>query len=169
MRVVDAIAIIVLLTVIVLLALIVARQRHMLRSAGAIPLAVRRGNRWLYGVARYEGEEFRWYRAVGLGPRPTRVLHRDRLKVVRHRDPTATELRSLPRSAVIVECRHLGDDITLALADGAYTGFVSWLESSAPQVRCSRVVSGRGLPGPQPDILSMTTDASAGVWSSLVS
>jgi hypothetical protein len=132
-RIVDAIAIIALVVVIVVLALIIARQRHMLRSAGAIPLAVRRGNRWLYGVARYDGEEFRWYRAIDLGPRPTRVLHRGRLTVLSRRDPTPNELRSLPPSAIIVECRDDHGDITLALADGAFTGFVSWLESSAPR------------------------------------
>ena len=132
MRVVDGIAIVTLVVLVVLLALIVARQRHMLRSAGAIPLAVRRGSRWLYGVARYDGEEFRWYRAIGLGPRPTRVLHRGGLQVLSQRAPTAVELRSLPATAVIVECRDETGDITLALADGAINGFVSWLESSAP-------------------------------------
>jgi hypothetical protein len=132
-RIVDGIAIIALVVAIVALALIVARQRHMLKSAGAIPLAVRRGNRWLYGVARYEGEEFRWYRAIGLGPRPTKVLYRGELKVLSRREPTESELRSLPASAVIVECRDRSGDITLALADGAINGFVSWLESSAPR------------------------------------
>jgi hypothetical protein len=131
-RVVDGIAIVALVVIIVVLALIIARQRHMLRSAGAIPLAVRRGSRWLYGVARYDGEEFRWYRAIDLGPRPTRTLHRGQLKVLSRRQPTSNELRSLPSTAVIVECRDQNGDITLALADGAFTGFVSWLESSAP-------------------------------------
>ena len=133
MRIVDGIAIVALIAVIVVLTLIIARQRHMLRSAGAIPLAVRRGSRWLYGVARYDGEEFRWYRAVDLGPRPTRVLRRGQLQVLSRREPTSTELRSLPPTAVIVECRDPHGDITLALADGAFTGFVSWLESSAPR------------------------------------
>ena len=133
MRIVDAVAIVALIAIIVVLALIIARQRHMLRSAGAIPLAVRRGHRWLYGVARYDGEELRWYRAIDLGPRPTRVLRRGQLQVISRRAPTAAELRSLPTSAVIVECRDPHGDITLALADGAFTGFVSWLESSAPR------------------------------------
>jgi hypothetical protein len=132
-QVFDAIAVVALIAVIVVLALIIARQRHMLNSAGAIPLAVRRGNRWLYGVARYNGEEFRWYRAIDLGPRPTRVLRRGELEVLSRREPTEAELRSLPPTAVIVECRDRRGDITLALADGAFTGFVSWLESSAPR------------------------------------
>ena len=35
--------------------------------------------------------------------------------------------------AVIVELRDSGGPITLGLGEGAYTGFVSWLESSSPR------------------------------------
>jgi hypothetical protein len=33
---------------------------------------------------------------------------------------------------VVVECRTGGEVLVLAIGDSAYTGFVSWLESSAP-------------------------------------
>ena len=56
MAVVDLIFAIALILVVIVLASIVARQRQMLRSAGAIPLATRRGSRWLYGVGRYCGQ-----------------------------------------------------------------------------------------------------------------
>jgi hypothetical protein len=61
------------------------------------------------------------------------VLRRGELGVISRREPTSAELRSLPATAIIVECRDPHGDITLALADGAFTGFVSWLESSAPR------------------------------------
>jgi len=38
----------------------------------------------------------------------------------------------VPSSAVIVEVRTPDADVALALGESAYTGFVSWLESSAP-------------------------------------
>jgi hypothetical protein len=88
--------------VVVALALVVARQRYMLKSQGGIPVAARRGNRWLYGVARYEGDELRWYRAFGIGTKPTRVLRRDDLQVLGRREPTRLEMSWLPASAVIV-------------------------------------------------------------------
>ncbi len=132
MAVVDLIFAIALILVVIVLASIVARQRQMLRSAGAIPLATRRGSRWLYGVGRYSGNELRWYRAIGIGTRPSRIIQRDDLQVVGQRPPTGQERSSLPASAIIVECRDSTGDVTIALADGAYTGFVSWLESSAP-------------------------------------
>ena len=120
--------------VVVALALVVARQRYMLKSQGGIPVAARRGNRWLYGVARYEGDELRWYRAFGIGTRPTRVLRRDDLQVLGRREPTRIEMSWLPASAVIVECRDGTGDIVIALADGAFEGFISWLEASSPHM-----------------------------------
>jgi hypothetical protein len=120
--------------IVVALALVVARQRYMLKSQGGIPLAARRGSRWLYGVARYEGDELRWYRAFGIGTRPTRVLHRDDLQVLGRREPTRIEMSWLPASAVIVDCRDVQGDIAIALADGAFEGFISWLEASSPRL-----------------------------------
>jgi hypothetical protein len=112
---------------------ILARQRYMLHTAGAIPLAIRlRGNRWLYGIARYVGGELRWYRALGIGTRPSRVLRRSELQVVGRRPPQPSELGSLPASAVIVECTDGVNVTILALGESAFTGFVSWLEASAP-------------------------------------
>ena len=133
MAVFDLTIAIVLLLAVIVLACIVARQRQMLRTAGAIPLATRRGNRWLYGVGRYAGNELRWYRAIGIGTRPSRVLRRNDLRVVGQRPPTQSERTQLPESAVVVECRDSAGEVTIALADGAYTGFVSWLEASAPR------------------------------------
>ncbi len=133
MRTVDVIALILLAVILLALALIIARQRHMLHSAGGIPLATRRGNRWLYGVGRYDGDELQWFRAIGIGTRPTRTLRRGDLQVLGRRSPETHELSSLPGTAVIVELRDTTGDITIALADGAFTGFVSWLEASAPR------------------------------------
>lgn len=133
MRVLDIIAVVALIAVVVLLASIVARQRQMLHSAGSIPLAVRRGHRWLYGVGRYNGDELRWYRAIGIGTRPSRILRRGQLTVLGQRPPAPNEQSSLPANAVIVECRDAVGDVSIALADGAYTGFTSWLEASAPR------------------------------------
>lgn len=134
MRIVDALAIVVILVVVVAFALIVARQRYMLRSAGGIALAVRvRGNRWQYGIGRYVGEELQWFRALGIGTRPTRSLRRSELKVLRRSNPSVNDLAALPASAVIVECSDSAGPITLGLGEGAFTGFISWLESSAPR------------------------------------
>jgi len=126
--------VLVCLAVVAVLAMIgiLARQRQMLRTMGALPLAVQRGNRWLYGVGRYVGAELRWYRAIGVGTRPSRVLHRGQVEVLGRRGRRESESGSLPPTVVIVECRAGGEMFALAIGESAYTGFVSWLESSAP-------------------------------------
>lgn len=123
----------VVVVVVVVFAAILARQRQILRTVGAVPMAVQRGQRWLYGIARYSGGELRWYRALGLGTRATRVLRRGEAQVLDRRSPTAAELRSLPQGAVIVRFRIDGEIVVFAVGDSAYTGLVSWLESSAPR------------------------------------
>lgn len=133
MHTVDIIGVCVIVVVLLLFAAILARQRVMLRATGTLPLAVQRGNRWLYGIARYEGGELRFYRALGVGTRPSRVLRRGQVEVVGRRGPLPSERSALPATAVVVECRTDGETVALAFGESAFTGFVSWLESSAPR------------------------------------
>lgn len=133
MHIIDLVLVCAAVLVALLFIAVLARQRYMLRVSGAIPLAVHgRGSRWQYGIARYDGSELRWYRALGLGTRPTRVLRRAELVVESRRQPLPGEQSSLPPSAVVIECRDPNGPITLALGEGAFTGFLSWLESSRP-------------------------------------
>jgi hypothetical protein len=130
---VDVIAVGAAVLILLVLAAVLARQRYMLRVSGTIPLAVQmHGDRWVYGIGRYVAGELRFYRAIGVGTRPTRVLQRTELRVLGHRAPRPAEVAALPANAVIVECSAGAGGATLALGEGAYTGFVSWLESSAP-------------------------------------
>lgn len=133
MHTVDIIAVCAAVLVVVIFTAILARQRYMLRMDGSLPMAVQRGNRWLYGIARYQGGELRWYRAIGIGTRPSRVLRRGEVEVVARRARFDAERNALPAAAVILECRTDEETFALALGDSAYTGFVSWLESSAPR------------------------------------
>ena len=133
MHTVDVIVVCAAIVLVVLFAAILARQRHMLRATGAMPLAMQRGNRWLYGVARYQDTELRFYRALGWGTRPSRVLRRGQVEVLGRRPPAESERNSLPSTAVVVECRADGETFAFAIGDSAFTGLISWLESSAPR------------------------------------
>jgi Protein of unknown function (DUF2550) len=129
---VDVIVVCTAVVLVVVFAAILARQRHMLKAAGAVPLALQRGNRWLYGVGRYVGGELRFYRAFGVGTRPTRIMRRGQVEVTGRRAPLDSERGSLPSTVVIIELRTEGDTVAFAIGESAFTGFVSWLESSAP-------------------------------------
>jgi hypothetical protein len=131
---VDVIAACAAVAVVVLFIAVVARQRYMLRVAGGQPVAMRvRNERWIYGIARYVGGEFRWYRALGVGTRPSKTFARDRLVVVGRRGPMPGEHNALPTTAMVVECRYGDDALIMAFNEGGFTGFVSWLEASAPR------------------------------------
>jgi hypothetical protein len=54
------------------------------------------------------------------------------VQVLGHRGRLDSERGSLPASAVVVSCRSGDETFAVALGDSAFTGFVSWLESSAP-------------------------------------
>lgn len=133
MHTVDVIVVCAAVLVLVLSAGILARQRYMLRSTGTVPLAMQRGSRWLYGVGRYHGGELRLYRALGWGTRPSRVLRQGHVEVLTRRGPLPAERKTLPPTAVVVECQVDGEPLTFAVGESAFTGFVSWLESSAPR------------------------------------
>ena len=135
MHTVDVIAVFTAVVLAVLGAAVIARQRYMLRLPGAIALAMQlpsRGTRWLYGMGRYVGGELRWYRALGVGTRPTLVVRRGEVEVITRRSPMPSERTSVPATAIILECRSPGGPFSMAFTEGTYTGFVSWLESSAP-------------------------------------
>jgi hypothetical protein len=128
----DVIVVCTAVVLVVVFAAILARQRQMLRATGALPMAMRRGTRWIYGIGRYRDGELRFYRALGWGTRPSRVLRRGRVEVLARRPPLASESGALPPTTVVVECRTDGETISFAIGESAFTGFVSWLESSAP-------------------------------------
>ncbi|MGH8860727.1 MAG: DUF2550 domain-containing protein [Jatrophihabitantaceae bacterium] len=134
MHIIDVVAVCAAVVILLLCAAILARQRFMLRAAGTIPVALRgsSASRWQYGVARYAGGQLQWYRSLGFGTRPNRVLERRSVAVVGRYGVGPADLQSLPPTAVVVECRDGEQPLFLALGESAYTGFVSWLESSAP-------------------------------------
>ena len=93
MHTVDVVVVCVAIVLVLLSAAVLARQRYMLRLSGAVPFAVQRGNRWLYGIGRYQGGELRWYRALGIGTSPSRVLRRGEVEVLGHRKRTVVRAR----------------------------------------------------------------------------
>lgn len=134
---VDVIIAVVVVVVVMVFIAVLARQRFMLRGVGGIPLALRTDEpatkRWLYGVAQYHGDEFRWYRAMGFGTHPSRTLRREEIEVLGQRPPRQDEVSALPASSTVVEVRDPRGTVSLAFGDGAVTGFLSWLEASAPR------------------------------------
>ena len=133
--------------VLLLLALVALRRLQQLRRGG-VDVALRRAGPveatpadrspsasedqrgWHSGIARYRGDQFRWYRVSGLRSGPNVVLDRFEVEIVDRRPPRPTELH--PPGATVLQCRTAGGVYELAMGADVLTGFSSWLESSPP-------------------------------------
>ena len=118
----------------VLLISVVLYQRRVVASAGGLAMAVKRGDqRWANGVGRYAGDELVWYRTLSLWPTPALRMARGDLEVTRSRAWDPQRDMALRPNLMIAECRHKGAAISLGFPDNGLTGFLSWLEASAPR------------------------------------
>jgi hypothetical protein len=87
---------------------------------------------WHLGVGRFSGDEFTWYRVLSVRGGPDRTLSRDELEIENRREPSGPESYGMPLGATVLRCRNGAVELELAMASGALTGFLSWLESQPP-------------------------------------
>ena len=113
---------------------VVLHQRRLISMAGALPVAVKRGDqRWANGVGRYAGDELLWYRTLSLSPAAALRMPRTELHVLSSRPWDASRDMALRPNLMVVECGFRDERISLGFPDNGLTGFLSWLEASAPR------------------------------------
>ena len=113
---------------------VVLHQRRLITMPGALPVAVKRGEqRWANGVGRYAGDELIWYRTLSLSPAAALRMPRLELHVLSSRPWDARRDMALRPNLMVVECRFREERISLGFPDNGLTGFLSWLEASAPR------------------------------------
>lgn len=114
--------------------IVLLHQRRVLGSAGGLPMALKRDDqRWANGVGRYVGDELIWYRILSLSPKPALRMPRDDLTVILSRAWDPQRDMALRPNLMIAECKFRQAEISLGFPDNGLTGFLSWLESSAPR------------------------------------
>jgi hypothetical protein len=136
MRLLETIAISLIVVLVIMIALF-GRRQLFTRSLGAIELYVRLydrpgGRGWSPGFAQFRGDELRWFRIFSFSPRPRRRLSRRHLGVESRRSPTVDEAQLVPAEWVVLKCRNDGAFVELAMPRHTVTGFLSWLESVTP-------------------------------------
>ena len=126
----------VFLAVAVLGAIGLAIRRMLLdRGGGTVECGLRRpAGTWRLGVAAYQEDELRWYDGVGVLLSPEEVLARQTLSVVSRREVYPAEATLLGQGMVVVSCTagETPQNVELAMAEDALTGFLAWLESAPP-------------------------------------
>ena len=99
------------------------------------------GHGWRHGVIRYRGGEAAFYRLSSLRLWPDRRLSRRGVEIVGRRAPRGDEFDIMTDKIVVLELRDTTQDRRsgheIALDQGAFTAFQSWLESR-PSPRASR-------------------------------
>jgi hypothetical protein len=120
--------------------LLAARRVRLIRSGGIIVALRNRidntGKGWHLGIARFNGDEFTWFRAISLKSGPDRVIHRDALEITDRRDPDRAETPNMPNGSRVLRFRGTNGrpdpHVEIAMGPDALTGFLSWLESAPP-------------------------------------
>ena len=121
----------------VLLFLVFFRRRLLMAGGGTIRLQVRTstmvpGRGWSPGLARFVGDEFRFYKMFSYSVRPKRILDRRTLSVDQRRLPQGPERLTMPGNWVILTCSTGPDRLDIAMAESTVTGLSSWLEAGPP-------------------------------------
>jgi hypothetical protein len=119
------------------LGLLFARREIIARNGGTIEVSFRLstlvpGRGWSPGIARFTGDDLRWYRVFSFALRPSRTLSRRGLVVDGRRSPEAAERLALPGDWVILHCTGQQAPVEIAMARTTLTGFMSWIESGPP-------------------------------------
>lgn len=137
---ITVVVVAVLFLVTVVLTWLTVRRLRALRSGG-VHAALRTrlddsGKGWHLGVGRYQGDEFVWFRVLSLRPGPDRVIHRSGLEIADRREPSGSELYSMPPASLVLRfrppARSTESEVEIAMSPDALTGFLSWLESAPP-------------------------------------
>jgi len=132
LEVLGGVAVVLLLGIV-----LVALRRRLVQRGGTFDCSLRLkdkrfGQGWALGVARYTGDQIEWFRVFSMSLRPTRVLPRDDLKIIRRRNPEYPETLAIMSGHVILECTEDGGELSLAMSTEATTGFAAWLEAGPP-------------------------------------
>ncbi|WP_436491747.1 DUF2550 domain-containing protein [Actinokineospora sp. HUAS TT18] len=137
---ISNVVVLILAVVLVVLILLVLRRLRLLR-AGGVHVALRTriddtGKGWHLGIARYQGDEFAWFRALSLRSGPDRVIHRDGLEIAHRREPERGETPNMPLGSRVLRFEYVNNVpdpvIEVAMGPDALTGFLSWMESAPP-------------------------------------
>jgi hypothetical protein len=131
----------ILLLVACLLLGYLAYRRVRLMHGGGVDVCLRRHHAsrahdstagWHFGVGRYQGDDFAWFRLTSFRPGATVVIDRTDVEIVDRRHPTDSETYAIPAAGVVLSCRVRGEHLELAMPPGVLTGFLAWLEASPP-------------------------------------
>lgn len=133
---VDSLALVVVLSALVVLALVV-RRRMVGRRGGTFDLSINRraealSKGWTLGVGTYRGNTLEWYRTFSFAWWPRYRFTRGDFGIDGRREPVGPETYAIHTDHVVVAIRHGSGVRQMAMSPSALNGLLAWLESSPP-------------------------------------
>lgn len=114
------------------------RRRWLSRGTGMFDCALRcpaGKNVWMYGVGRYRGGAFEWFKVFSFSWRPRRTFSQGEWLAVGARAAESADGVVLFANQQIVALRsRSGEVVELGLDPGSATGLSAWLEAAGPGV-----------------------------------
>jgi hypothetical protein len=106
------------------------RRYHLNRALGTFDSSIRLPPQgWRVGVCRYTDKNLEWLSLLSLSPRPRFRFLRSSLEVEGWRAPTEAERVRIQPGAIIVQLKHAGEPMELAMKYDVYAGLSSWIEA----------------------------------------
>jgi len=123
--------------VVLLVIMLLVRRQVIVSHGGVFDCGLRtwRGDTpggWALGMARYSGNNLKWYRMFALIPRHSLKLYRDDLMLAGSRSLDAFETLQLYDDQVVVQLEAGPDGVRrdLSMSRQSLMGFASWLEAA---------------------------------------
>jgi len=134
---IETIALVCLCVLALLVVVLLVRRQVIISHGGVFDCGLRRWNDgqpggWALGMARYSGNQFKWYRMFAVIPRHSLQLDRDQMVLSGSRDVDAVESLQLFDDQQVVELRPLpdGQRIDLSMSQPSLVGLTSWLQGA---------------------------------------
>jgi hypothetical protein len=137
------VAVLIIVLLVLPLVILALRRRWLARQGGTFECSLRLrtatpGAGWALGVARYNEENFEWFRFFSYSFSPRKTFLRNDVNVLDNREPDAVEASSLYAGQRIVRIEASSDGTAevwdLAMSSESLTGMLSWLEAAPPGV-----------------------------------
>lgn len=142
LTVTEGVAVGIVIAAVSFLTALFVRRRWLEIRGGVVDCGLRkkketRGGAWSMGIARYDGENFEWYRVFSVSFRPKVVFSQQFTQIVRYREMVPLETMALFDDhtiiTVVTQSASNGvEEYELSMTVPSLTGLMSWLESAPP-------------------------------------
>jgi len=108
----------------------VVRRFQLRRELGTFDASIStRPGHWTMGICRYQQDSLEFLRLFSVAWIPDKTFVRSDLTIMGWREPEDSERARLVPGSVVVQFKHKGEELQIAMKYGAYNGLSAWIEA----------------------------------------